>query len=101
MRVTDPHGPELLGIALNYVGRDEGNLLRVLTTTMPQRLAGGSQSSAVAADVGMALPMLIDDDEAASISTLQWIKRLRGIVDSDSSPDYLLFEVIDDDGIAE
>ncbi|MBK6718945.1 MAG: ATP-binding protein [Sphingomonadales bacterium] len=101
MRVTDPHGPELLGIALNYVGRDEGNLLRVLTTSMPQRLAGGGQSSAVAADVGMALPMLIDDDEAANISTLQWIKRLRGIVDSDSSPDYLLFEVIDDDGIAE
>lgn len=101
MRVTDPHGPELLGIALNYVGRDEGNLLRVLTTTMPQRLAGGRQSSAVAAEVGMALPMLIDADEAANISTLQWIKRLRGIVDSDTSPDYLLFEVIDDDGISE
>ncbi len=99
MRVTDPHGPELLGIALNYVGRDEGNLLRVLTTSMPQRLAGGSP--AVAAEVGMALPLLIDEQEAADIPTLQWIKRLRGIVDSDSSPDYLLFEVIDDDGIAE
>lgn len=99
MRVTDPHGPELLGIALNYVGRDEGNLLRVLTTSMPKHLAGGNP--AVAADVGMALPLLIDEHEAADIPTLQWIKRLRGIVDSDSSPDYLLFEVIDDEGIAE
>lgn len=99
LRVTDPHGPELLGIALNYVGRDEGNLLRVLTTSMPQGLAGGAP--AVAADVGMALPMLIDEDEAANIPTLQWIKRLRGIVDSDSNPEHLLFEVINDDGIAE
>lgn len=99
MRVTDPHGPELLGIALNYVGRDEGNLLRVLTTPMPPRLAGGHPT--VAADVGMALPLIIDAKEAESIQTLQWIKRLRGIVDSETSPDHLLFEVIDDGGIAE
>lgn len=99
MRVTDPHGPELLGIALNYVGRDEGNLLRVLTTSMPNRLAGGGFG--VATDVGMALPLVIDEQEAEGILTLQWIKRLRGIVDSDTSPDYLLFEVIDDEGIAE
>lgn len=99
MRVTDPHGPELLGIALNYVGRDEGNLLRVLTTSMPQRLAGGIP--AIATDVGIALPLVIDEQEADGIPTLQWIKRLRGIVDSDTSPDYLLFEVINDEGIAE
>ncbi len=99
MRVTDPHGPELLGIALNYVGRDEGNLLRVLTTSMPQRLAGGSPG--IVTNIGMALPLVIDDQEAENIPTLQWIKRLRGIVDSETSPDYLLFEVIDDEGIAE
>ncbi len=99
MRITDPHGPELLGIALNYVGRDEGNLLRVLTTSMPQRLAGGGLG--VVTDIGMALPLVIDQHEAENISTLQWIKRLRGIVDSDTSPDYLLFEVIEDEGIAE
>lgn len=99
MRVTDPYGPELLGIALNYVGRDEGNLLRVLTTSMPQRLAGGVP--AVATDVGLALPLVIDEQEAEGIQTLQWIKRLRGIVDSDTSPDYLMFEVIDEEGIAE
>lgn len=99
MRVTDPHGPDLLGIALNYVGRDEGNLLRVLTTAMPQRLAGGD--AAITADVGMAFPLLIDEQAAAGVPTLQWIKRLRGIVDSETSPDYLLFEVIDDEGIAE
>jgi uncharacterized protein len=99
MRITDPYGPELLGIALNYVGRDEGNLLRVLTTSMPQRLAGGGPG--VATDIGMALPLVIDEQEAENIPTLQWIKRLRGIVDSETSPDYLLFEVIDDESIAE
>jgi len=99
MRVTDPHGPELLGIALNYVGRDEGNLLRVLTTQMPQRFAGNSPT--IVADVGMALPLHIEEQEAEGIQTLQWIKRLRGIVDSETSPGYLLFEVIDDEGIAE
>ncbi len=98
MRVTDPHGPELLGIALNYVGRDEGNLLRVLTTSMPNRLAGGPS---ISTDVGMALPLIIEEQESESIPTLQRIKRLRGIVDSETSPDYLLFEVIDDEGIAE
>jgi hypothetical protein len=99
MRVTDPHGPELLGIALNYVGRDDGNLLRVLTLSMPQLLAGGVP--AIATDVGMALPLVIDKQEADGIPTLQGIKRLRGIVDSDTSPDYLLFEVVNDEGIAE
>jgi uncharacterized protein len=36
--IADSHGPSLLGVALNYVGRDEGNLLRALTLPMPRSL---------------------------------------------------------------
>lgn len=101
MRVTDPHGPDLLGVALNYVGRDEGNLLRVLTTPMPRGLVTLDVSSPSNAEVGFAMPIEISEEVSANIQTLQWIKRLRGIVDSETSPEYLLFEVIDDDGISE
>ena len=45
--VADNNGPWMLGVALNYVGRDEGNLLRVLTTRLPAML--GQQVSVMEA----------------------------------------------------
>ena len=100
MVIADQHGPPQLGVALNYVGRDEGNLLRVLTTSLPARLAalhGGSGQ----ATSGMAYAIAVTDDDKADIRALQWIDRLCGIVDSETSPEYLQFEVIKDAGLAE
>jgi hypothetical protein len=100
MIISDQHGPPQLGVALNYVGRDEGNLLRVLTTTLPKRLAARQEGRAKVAD-GLAVSIDVTDQDKADIRALQWIDRLCGIVDTETSPEYLQFEVIDEAGLAE
>ncbi len=100
MVISDQHGPPQLGVALNYVGRDEGNLLRVLTTSLPKRLAALHHGSAKAAD-GLAVSIAVTDEDKADIRALQWIDRLCGIVDTETSPEYLQFEVINEAGLAE
>lgn len=100
MVISDQHGPPQLGVALNYVGRDEGNLLRVLTTTLPKRLAALHDCSAKATS-GMAMSIAVTDEDKADIRALQWIDRLCGIVDTETSPEYLQFEVINEAGLAE
>lgn len=100
MVISDQHGPPQLGVALNYVGRDEGNLLRVLTTALPKRLAALHDGSAKAAD-GTAVSIAVTDDDKTGIRALQWIDRLCGIVDTETSPEYLQFEVINEAGLAE
>lgn len=100
MVIFDQHGPPQLGVALNYVGRDEGNLLRVLTTSLPRQLAARYDHSAKASS-GMAVSITITDEDKADIRALQWIDRLCGIVDTETSPAYLQFEVITEAGLAE
>ncbi|MEQ8251205.1 MAG: DUF87 domain-containing protein [Oceanibaculum nanhaiense] len=100
MVLSDQHGPPQLGVALNYVGRDEGNLLRVLTTSLPRRLAALHDSSAQATS-GMAMSIAVTDEDKTDIRALQWIDRLCGIVDTETSPEYLQFEVINEAGLAE
>lgn len=101
MVVADQHGPEQLGVALNYVGRDEGNLLRVLTAPLPQSLASYASQLPAKAQEAIAVSITMPSEEAAQIQALQWIGRLCGIVDSDTSTEYLQFEVINDTGLAE
>ncbi|MCV0381935.1 MAG: DUF87 domain-containing protein [Erythrobacter sp.] len=100
MVISDQHGPPQLGVALNYVGRDEGNLLRVLTSSLPNRLAAFYDGRGKAAD-GMAVSIAVTDEDKAEIRALQWIDRLCGIVDTDTSPEYLQFEVTNEIGLAE
>lgn len=100
MVISDQHGPPQLGVALNYVGRDEGNLLRVLTTTLPKRLAVLQDGRAKVPD-GLAVSITVADEDKADIRALQWIDRLCGIVDTDTNPEYLQFEVINEVGLAE
>ncbi|MFY0734015.1 ATP-binding protein [Aurantimonas sp. NFXS3] len=100
MVISDEHGPPLLGVALNYVGRDEGNLLRVLTASLPKRLASNLDSSAKATS-GVAISIAVTEEDKADIRALQWIDRLCGIVDTETSPEYLQFEVINEAGLAE
>lgn len=100
MVLSDQHGPLQLGVALNYVGRDEGNLLRVLTTSLPNRLAALHNVNTYAAD-SMAVSITVTDEDKADIRALQWIDRLCGIVDTETIPEYLQFEVINEAGLAE
>lgn len=100
MVISDQHGPSQLGVALNYVGRDEGNLLRVLTTSLPNRLAALHDGKSDAPD-GVAVSIAVTDEEKADIRALQWIDRMCGIVDTETSPEYLQFEVINEAGLAE
>lgn len=101
MVVADQHGPEQLGVALNYVGRDEGNLLRVLTAPLPQSLATYANQLPAKSQDAIAVSITVPPEEAEQIQALQWIGRLCGIVDSDTSTEYLHFEVINDTGLAE
>lgn len=101
MVVADQHGPDQLGVALNYVGRDEGNLLRVLTAPLPPSLASYASRLPAKSQDAIAVSITVPPEEQAQIQTLQWIGRLCGIVDSDTSTEYLQFEVINDTGLAE
>ena len=70
--VADGHGPWMLGVALNYVGRDEGNLLRVLTTPLPERVKDRIKSlpGPLGAGVALALDASTEDfaDDSAELS---------------------------------
>lgn len=100
MVVSDQHAPPQLGIALNYVGRDEGNLLRAVTVSLPSSIAARA-SIPVAGDAGVAVLVAVEPHEAEAIPALQWVERLCGIVDSDTSLEYMQFEVVDESGLSE
>lgn len=99
--VADDNGPWMLGVALNYVGRDEGNLLRVLTATLPQSLHDRLVKLPSPKGTGIAMALDVPAHELADIPAIQWINRLCGVVDSDTALDYLQFEVIEDQGLSE
>lgn len=99
--ISDHHGPAQLGVTLNYVGRDEGNLLRVLTATLPASLKAQADSVPLHADTGVAALIAVPEEAAGQIPALRWINRLCGIVDVDSSPQHLQLEVIGEKGVQE
>ncbi|HEY1613103.1 MAG TPA: hypothetical protein VGF97_05330 [Rhizomicrobium sp.] len=76
MVVADNNGPWMLGVALNYVGRDEGNLLRVLTARLPDGLRNRLAALPESKGVGMALALSAAPDELADVPAIQWINRL-------------------------
>lgn len=100
MVILDQHGPSLLGVALNYVGRDEGNLLRAVTTRLPASIAARASARPMG-EHGLAVSVRVEQEEAEQIVTLRWIERLCGIVDSDTTLEYMQFEVTDDSGLSE
>lgn len=101
LAVGGEEGKWLLGIALNYVGRDEGNLLRVLTTELKGPLVGTAANLGCSPTAGLALSLTVPAEQAPEIPTLQWIGRLCGIVDSETTFEALKFEVIDERDLSE
>jgi len=92
--VADNNGPWMLGVALNYVGRDEGNLLRVLTAKLPAGLKDRIGSLPSTGGTGIALKVGMEPEELADVQAIQWINRLCGIIVSDTDLSYSLFEVV-------
>jgi hypothetical protein len=101
MLVAGTDGRWLLGIALNYVGRDDGNLLRLLTTRLPQQLAALAPTRPTSAIPGGTFLLEVPMEQRTQIGALEWIGRLCGIVDADTSSEMLRFEVIDERGFSE
>lgn len=99
--VADDNGPWMLGVSLNYVGRDEGNLLRVLTVRLPQTLQNLVREWPSPRGAGIAMELDVPEEDLADIPAIQWINRLCGVVDSDTTLDHLQFEVIEDDDLSE
>lgn len=99
--VADNNGPWMLGVALNYVGRDEGNLLRVLTARLPDGLKDRIGKLPDPRGVATALALRATPEELADIPAIQWINRLCGIVVSDTCLEYMLFEVTEERDLSE
>jgi uncharacterized protein len=99
--VADNNGPLMLGVALNYVGRDEGNLLRVLTARLPDSLKDRINKLPETRGTGIALALSATPQDLADVPAIQWINRLCGVVVSDTSLNYVLFEVTEDRDISE
>ena len=105
--ISDDHGPQKLAVALNYVGRDEGNLLRSLTFPVPRNLQTRIETSAGPVGAGIAVGIKLSDGDTADIpddhpaSILKRMDHFCGIVDDGTTLDYLQFEVIEDRDLSE
>lgn len=105
--VSDDRGSRSLAIALNYVGRDEGNLLRALTLPIPTGLERNVEQVASSIGVGVAARLRLGEADLAGIpaeepaSVIRRKSQFCGIVDQDTSLDVLQFEVIEDRELTE
>ncbi|MEQ9243730.1 ATP-binding protein [Roseovarius indicus] len=99
MALSDEHGPTTLGVALNYVGRDEGVLLRALSLPVPKGIAG--KVNRVAVGHAIASEFSIDPSAQGEIGVLSRIENFCGIVDSESNLDAIQIEVVADEHVEE
>lgn len=93
--VSDEYGPATAGVVLNEVGRDEGNLVRVLSQPFPDGYA------APVGKPGTAQLATFSDEQRAAVPILSRIGSLCGIVDTDTDLLTLQMEVIDGHELAE
>ena len=105
--ISEDRGLQTLAVALNYVGRDEGNLLRALTFPVPRNLQARINRSAGSVGVGIAVGLELSDGDTADIpddhpaSILKRMGQFCGIVDEGTTLDFLQFEVIEDRDLVE
>ncbi|WP_421787047.1 ATP-binding protein [Hyphobacterium sp.] len=98
--IGDPQGPPQLGVAINYVGRDEGRLLRTLALKLPPSLKKAAKRAGEVE--GAARLFNPNEDEREDVkSVVARIGALRGIVDSGSDLTRLEFEVVNEAGLEE
>ena len=99
MSLSDDQGPTMLGVALNYVGRDDGILLRVLSLSVPPALK--KKVSEIAVGAGAATLLIPDENELREVLVLDRINSLCGLVDSDSDLEFIEIEIVNDQGLSE
>jgi hypothetical protein len=98
--IHDPLGKTRLALALDYVGRDEGILLRTIDIS-------GVEVSEELRDQISALPpnavvrVSTSDDAIAAISLVSAKNQLVGLVAPETSVERLYFEVVKNDGLEE
>lgn len=94
MALSDTHGPARLGVSLNYVGRDEGVLLRTLSLDVPPKIK--QRVDEVSINAAVAVKLEVDDEDKSEVQVLDRVNRLCGIVDSDTTTGFLEVEIIND-----
>ena len=105
--ITDDHGPQTLAVALNYVGRDEGNLLRSLVFPVPAEIRNQVAANATSVGAGVAVSLDLAEENKRAIpanhpaSILNRMNQLCGIVDEGTNLDFLQFEVVEDSDLEE
>ena len=99
MAISDDQGPTTLGVALNYVGRDDGILLRALNLPVPAALKSRADDAAIGRAAASLLK--VDEEEEREVKVLDKINSLCGIVDSESNLEFIENEVINDQDLAE
>ncbi len=99
MVLSDEHGPTTLGVALNYVGRDEGILLRALSLPLPKGIAGKAEG--VASGHATASELSLDTSEKGEVSLLNRIDNFCGIVDIESNLEAIQIEIVSEEDIEE
>lgn len=99
MALSDDQGPTTLGVALNYVGRDDGILLRALSLPIPRALK--SKAEKIAVGSGAATLLTHDEQEVREVLVLERINSLCGIVDSESNLEFIEIEVVNDSTLSE
>ena len=105
--VFDNQGPQKLAVSLNYVGRDEGNLLRSLTFSVPRGLLARISGASDVKGTGVAARLELSEADIAGIpndhpaSLLKRMDQFCGIVDEGTTLDNLQFEVIEDRNLSE
>lgn len=101
MALSDDKGPTTLGIALNYVGRDDGVLLRAISTKVPPAIKAQVQDRAEGAQLAVKLDIEPDEEAVRQSMVLERISTLCGIVDSGSNVSTIEVELVDEIEIAE
>ena len=99
MSISDDQGPTMLGVALNYVGRDDGLLLRALSLDAPCGLKNKVLDVATGSNVATLLE--IQGQESQGVLDLDRIDTLCGIVDSGSNLEFIEIEVVNDNELIE
>jgi len=97
--INNEQGPPSLGIVLNSIGKDEGNLLRVLDLDFPDQLTDRIEGKSFPQE--SAVEMKLDEQDRNLIGALSDIELLCGIVDTDSTISTITIELTNDRDIAE
>lgn len=98
MLLGDDQGPTRLGVALNYVGRDDGILLRTLSLPLPSALTDDAEKKELKS--GVAIHM--ESTSKVKVETsLKRVDSIRGIVDIETNLQTLRFEVVNEEDISD